>query len=357
MITERDILESFSEPATLLSAGYKLSVPAAKKLERSLLLQPGDYCSRYMLVGFYQGRKDRRDGQIPHLIWLIDNRERDLGLSRTFPFQYADENFRLVKRHWLRALRRYPNNMAVFYNFAHFCLHAEPKTAAKFFRRLEFMDPETEEWPRELSHFYFVEAWSGENRVAARNAYKAARRALDLHRKYPRPSYLEQYMLMTTGNLSEQAFAFGLTDAVRYYGQYLVDRQTVDLMKKTDVNLPPFKNEYEEYQGYSLLGVAAAAEGNVGLAKSYLSKMLSFSGRFLKADLRLAKALLQLGENDIVLKFLDASVRAIEDACKRNGKNYHLDDLKERVADWITQIKLGKTPRIASGLDWTVFEE
>jgi hypothetical protein len=195
-----------------------------KEYETRLKESPSDLNARLMLMAHYESDcsedSDRGDAYLRHLLWMINNRPEHERLRQRRQFIYNDERFRQVKRAWLRVIRLKPNNVKVLENAAASCTHAAPKLTEKLLQQAKALEPSNEDWAMKLSQFYFLRACDLNPRTAKASARKCiaeCKQALELHDKYPRHSYLEQYMKMTLTEMSRLALLFGLHEESDYF--------------------------------------------------------------------------------------------------------------------------------------------
>jgi len=199
-----------------------------KEYEERLLQSPWDLSARTMLMAHYQS--DFRVGNIKgeaylnHLLWMIDNCP---DYERFFYFEVSihnDEKYRLVKRHWLRAIRSNPGKVRVLENAAASSTLPEPQFAERLLKQAKALEPFNEDWPRQLSHLYSLRTCDRNPRKAKRFARKSIaeyKQALELHSQFPKESYLKQYMKMTLTDMSRLALQFDLQEDAEFFAQRL----------------------------------------------------------------------------------------------------------------------------------------
>lgn len=297
----------------LVSRGADLGPGRAEKLEKRLQNDPSDLDSRLLLVGFYRRyvRGDegdaRREKLAEHLSWMIDNFPASKAISHV-NIHKDGEAYRKVLKHWSRAVKRNPGDVGVLDNAGKFCKLFSPELSVRYYKQAQKIDPENDEWPRCISHTFYVNAHYPERKAdcaAARNAIKYGRQALELHRQFLQPTYLETYMEMTVSELSNMSLKFGLLDDAEYFGNYLIGRPN-DWRGRRMSKFVRRMLRFEVHMGHSILGRTAMARGDIQSAKSCLRKMPELGNPDWRFDLSLASELLEEGEGSAVVDYLEA---------------------------------------------------
>jgi len=328
--------EAFDENE-VLGDGFNLSREQVKKIESELFRDPSSLRMRLLLLGFYgrggccRDAEENQEAFLEHLIWMIDNYPGSKILSHTQPFAYNNRSFSKVKWHWLRAIKLSPHNVRVLNNAAHCCILPAPKLAEKLWRRARQIEPQNEEWPRELSHLYKLSAnnpKARKDRIQAKKSIEEGKRALELHKEFPKSSYLETYMVMTVQELAELALKFDLDDATKYFGEYLRDRG-----RRRRPSKKARHSRFEEHMGHSILGRCASKSGDTERAKMHLSKMPNLGDPYWRHDLILARVVLEAGEKGAVVEYLDGCAQNISEELKRTANKTVTE---QQVPAWLS---------------------
>ena len=251
---------------------------------------------------------------------MIDNQPSNSAFEHIL-LSSPDETFRAAKAHWIQVIRLNPGNVVILNHAAQCCRIPSPKDARKFWLMAQTLDPLNEEWPLALSNSFNLAACDPHrqgDRIVALKALAYGKRALELHERFPKNSYLEMYTEMILSQMISTALLFGFGDHVRFLGEYLVRQGRKEPM-------PHQRKQWFDclaHTGYAALGRIALQEGDRNLAKSYLSKMLLFGDPDWRYDLLLAQALLDSKEVSSVLAYLEgcaANLRKRQQDYQING--------------------------------------
>ncbi len=290
--------------------GRALTAKQANKLELSIKKFPDDQRVRLLLLGYYWARQNKDKALVSsvarHFIWLLDNAPSSGVLE--YPFFYRDcSAFRKVKRYWSEAIKASPDNLANLRRAANSCLMVAPGTSVSYLKQAQKLEPDNEDWPHQISHIYIAAAKDPADpadRLAVKQALKAGKLALGLHRKFPRQSYLETHMEMTVSRLADTAIKFALVDDAFFFGTYLIDRLAEWEMQLNPKLEGTKKRKFEAHMGHSICGRAALAKWDLLLAKEHLAMMAPLAEADWRHDLQLAGALLKQRQKDCVLSYL-----------------------------------------------------
>jgi hypothetical protein len=369
------------DPEMIVVQGRKLSAKQADKLELAIKTSPDDLRSRLLLLGYYWARQNKDKALINsvarHFMWLLDNAPNSGVLE--YPFFYRDcSAFRKVKRYWSEAIKRSPDNVKNLRRAANSCVMVAPSTSVSYLKQAQKLEPDNEDWPHQISHIYIAGARDPSlpaDKLAVKQALKAGRLALELHRKYPRESYLETHMEMTVSRLANTAIKFLLVKDAFFFGTYLIDRFAEwegQLNTKSDGTK---KRKFEAHMGHSICGRAALCKGDLLAAKDHLALMAPLAEADWRHDLLLAAALLQQREKDPVLTYLKwcavslkerlleldrvpvnphavpAVILMQRDACDPSMDltrflKVHTTSRLVRINEWSTAIRSGKRPKL-----------
>lgn len=295
--------------------GKELKTSEVRRLERLVQEDQSDIKSRLLLVSYYRRAPKHQESLARHAVWLIENFPES-PIHEEMDFYESGKVSQMIKKQWAKTVRLNPCKLKILRNAAHACIILAPSAAIRYMKMAQAIEPEEEEWARELSQFYSYGACDpllAADRLSARRAIQSGKRALKLHQEYPKNSYLETCMMTVVSELSNLALKFAMPDAARYFGKYLLNRH--GNKAKLHVGEAGGRNKVknEMHLGHSILGRAALAEGKLSVAKEHLAKMTEFGNPDWQQDLVLARELLSKGERDAVLAYLEGCAENLQD--------------------------------------------
>jgi tetratricopeptide (TPR) repeat protein len=218
---------------------------------------------------------------------------------------------------WRKNLEARGDDVGVVRNAEKFFFGKDPALADRLIHQLAEKEPNNRDWPNELAHLYRMFGIPGEHfDDPAARAAEAYKRVLALTRN---PSARE----VLAGDMADAAFKMGdFPGAAEFAKIYLQGK---------DRTAPQRAN--------TILGRVALRSGDVPGAKQYLldssqplaGKDVSLSG----PTMVLAKELLEQGERDAVLQYLQNCV-----SLWPRGENV--------LELWISEVKNGKTPNFGN---------
>ena len=317
-----------------MRAGRDLTPEEVASLEAILVNDPNDASARTKLLAHYGGRRSIRDQSAKdvkreHALWFIRNAPE----SRVLAHPEARVNHVLdpdgyseARKAWLDQLEREPENANIAGHAADFFMFGDRRTSIKLLKRAQSLDSSNAEWPRKLGQLYSMGARDSmevDKRIAAQ-ALKQYERAYELSHETGKDSLLEQ--------LAKAAFD---ADRLDKAGRY------AELMLQNTESGWNYGNRV--HHGNLVLGRIALREGNVEEAKSRLiaagktpgSPQLNSFG----PNMALAKALLEVGERDVVLEYFQL--------CSKFWKS---ERAAARLDEWGVLVAAGRVPEFRANL-------
>lgn len=328
----------------LAETGPSVSNKEAQLLRLELKSNPDDLTSRLILFG--RGFFGNSNSSVIHLPWLIDNHPRLLihnhpGLTS----RKSDETYKRARIAWLRQIRLNPNDVTILVHAAHFLSFQAGEDAVKFLHRASELDSFNDDIPRELSFLYQLMAGHfspRKNKILAHKAVEQLKVAID---RYAIPteddSYLLPYFSMVVIGVADTALRFGLLQDANDLAQILLSHQSINAARSSVLSGANWRYKLSTYRGHSILGIAAARSGNVDQAKEHLSIMMDLC-IIRDADFLLASELLELGESEIVIKYLqhcsEGWQRELEEGY---SDRKYAEGQKAWLIRWIKEIECG----------------
>ena len=315
----------------LLEEGASLTSSEVATLEDQLEDDPLDMSVRARLLGYYtdsarygEPTSERRAGSL--MLWLIHNKPKSdvlNALSMSFFQHYVRRNpdaFVEAKRALLAHLEKEPDDLTLLDTTIEILGMADPTLAIGLLQRAKSLDSSNPKWPSRLAIMYRFGTHSRSEEAKVEGARKA----------------LEEYE--TVFELSSQSLMAG---QLRYASEVALEanelgkaREFAHLMLDDILPGSPYFGDHFHY-GNITLGRIALAEGDVQGAASYLllagstpgSRQLEYSG----PDTELAKDLLEAGEQESVLRYLDQ--------CASFWKKG-----VEKLREWTILVRAGQIP-------------
>lgn len=309
--------------------GRKMKAEEIAGLQKQVAANPDDLAARVKILGYYlqKGIFDAgaREVMQPHILWIIRNRPAHEAASGPFCMTDAIIDAARHKEQaaaWEEQLAAHPNDLAVLANAALFFTLPDWDKAKELLLAAKKLDPGNPKWSKRIGSLYFLRSndpFIG--KANARQAFEAFREAAATQRGEERFDTLDY--------LAAAALQTGEMSAARSVAEELL-KLAPDYRKNWN-----YGNAI--YTGNAILGQVALAEGDVEAARRYLlaagdtpgSPQLNSFG----PDLALAQALLDRGENETVLTFLE-----------KISKFWSMDRGKLDV--WMKAIRAGKKPRL-----------
>jgi hypothetical protein len=312
----------------LAAEGYNLSATSAAELEARIAAAPDDYANRAVLLGYYMTARFRdpeaKAARIAHILWIIEHRPESAVGPELYLLPPIDgaESYALAKTRWLAHVQARPDDVVILGNAASFLMLQERDLALGYLERARKLEPRSPEWPERIGRAHLGTARlaeAGDKRYAeASVALKALEQAVAMIPELDRK-------LLLYADLADAAYLVKRDDKATDYAQALVG--------KTAVTCWCYANAVHD--GNTVLGLVALREKKPREAVACLIQSGDVKGSpqldSFGPRMELAKALLEAGERDAVLDYLDEVGRF----WKMGGKH---------LGDWVALIKAGRTP-------------
>lgn len=307
-------------------AARDLTQEGASALEQRLADNPGDEAARVQLIIYYFGRRDSdaRKRKVGHILWLVRNRPESEALSAG----YGQINHVLnagvhseALTAWSQHLENMPDNLKVLRNAAKFLMFSDRQRAIKLLERARQIDGANPLWARELGQLHRLDMGGGLRELdeaAAARALTQYERAYDLLGAGRGDSLLRY--------LAETALGAGQTPKARFYADSMLSDDRRGWNRGNRI-----------HHGHMTLGRIALAEGNLEEAKYRLLKAGETPGspqlNSFGPQMDLAKALLERGEVDVVVRYLELC-----------AEFWNTDRAMAELAQWTALAKAGEIP-------------
>lgn len=306
-------------------AGKNLTPQEVASLEADLAEIPGDLYARAALVGYYYSKiwdPEDRARHDEHVLWLIKHAPETNVLARREVRIYRPsmpDGYLRAKATWYSHLEEYPNNLAILEHAANFFQDENRKTAIQLLERAQALDEGNAHWARRLGYLHHLDS----RRPNGKRDSAAAKRALAQFelayglRDESRRRLILRYLGVT-------AFNAGSIEKARKYAEQMLQGNAAGTF-----------GSYQIHLGNVILGRIALLEGNLEEAKRLLIAAGEAPGVYLLSlpgpDMTLANELLELGESEVVLRYLSLY--------SQNWKRG-----QDKIEAWTAAIKKGETP-------------
>jgi tetratricopeptide (TPR) repeat protein len=306
--------------------GSKLTAEEVESLEKQLEKDPNDITSRTKLLGCYFAKQFQnqfaREAKRKHVLWLILNSPESEVLST--PYGELDafldtEAYSQGKQAWIDQVKRKPANLNVLENSANFFLLHDRELAIESLQTARSLDIDNPKWPAKLGHLYSLDMITNSLKVKTNAAGKALEQfeiAYKLSTDMGRDALLQ--------SLAKAALAANKPQKAKEYAEKMLSQNSSGWNYGNNI-----------HHGNIVLGKIALASDDLDEAKKRLIEAGKTPGspqlNSFGPDMALAKELLQKGEKDVVLEYLEL--------CSKFWKSG-----KDRLDKWSVVVKDGKIP-------------
>jgi len=335
--TPKSIARPTINPIRIAMSGRSLSAEQAKRLEEQLKQNEDDLTLRTQLLGYYFLSSTRsrsaavRQTRNQHVLWIIENRPdaEIVGLPFATLSLFRDgQDYWEASELWRKHVDQRGNDVRILGNAAEFFRNGDKDFAESLLKRAKVIEPNNSEWPRQLGRLF--KGKSHFQRTAEKKK-EAAVRSLECFEEVLKLTRQERRDPSLLVDIAKMAIAAGETKKAEGFA--------TDLLAKSG-ELPGLAG-HSIHHGNLILGRVALERGEVDDAKKYLiaagktsgSPTLNSSG----PNMKLAKDLLERGEQEIVLEYLDLC-----------AKFWKLD--RGRLKEWRALMKAGITPDFGANL-------
>jgi hypothetical protein len=333
-------LDAQEQEIALPSAQPLLTTQQASALEDQVRTNPEDLQARDRLMMYYfQAMITSRSSELEnkreqHIFWLVehhpDSRFAGSPEAMIIPFGFSStDGYQHGKELWLKQIESHSDNLRVLLNGAHFVALSDGKLGQSWLEKALALDPGNFEAASMLAASYRQERLLAPSPEAKTTL---AKKALSVQELALSKAVGEDRFNELT-EIAPEALDAGQIDQAEQYASELL--QTADQFKGSW----NYGNALQK--GHIVLGRAALRRGNVPTAKDHLLAAGAVAGSpqldSFGPDMTLAKELLDKGERDTVVAYLQA--------CSKFWKMG-----AGRLQEWIATIKSGGTPDFGANL-------
>lgn len=286
-----------------------------RRLEEKLRTDHTDVKTRCTLLGFYSQSTHEQAAAIwcTHAEWIIKTCSDEMLVRWVLqvPDCIAADQFEALKRSFLQKVKRNPKNANVAGHAAYFTWLRDVELTKKLFKRAIRLAPNNYQWSSDLYDFYSYEARLHSDKKLAEKAFRVGEKFI---RRFEKKAHHRLQVFLVITRLCELALKI---EDLKRLAKYIKELKNAEF----DFISPYVKHYYS--------GLLAVKKGKVERAKLQLLKFANKQGRL--DDFRLANQLLELGEFQTVIKYLDT--------CIKDTRN---EQHETRVTQWISQLQKGK---------------
>lgn len=298
--------------------GAKLSATQAEELEAAVTRDPDDLSSRVRLVGWLQTSEvfdhRKRLRLIDHLLWLIEHKY-DEGpdfwshLNSGLLMSGKEDQERAIAI-WKRHLVAAPGSTPLLESASDFLRFSDPEYSLKLCEQAARISPRDPLWSQKIAYAHLLRTNTRDRELQ----YSAASSAL---------KYYEQAIGLTR----EDAEAYSNLHRYAAEAAWLVDRNDKAtrwanlLLKNARAGEWWYNNA--RHEGYTVLGLVALDEGKLDAAGKSLMLSVDIDTKgtgIFAPSLALAAALLDRGQKDIVIEYLESLREQTKYGRERFGK-------------------------------------
>ncbi|OGL47036.1 MAG: hypothetical protein A2161_17630 [Candidatus Schekmanbacteria bacterium RBG_13_48_7] len=324
-----DKMLKYLDAMDLAKKGNKMNTEEVRKLEKIVRKNPDDLESRIILLGYYFMKQfestKNRDIRQHHVLWFIKHHPEHPIVGTPECDLHKDDNGALTEalKLWENHLATQPNNPDIFYNAGNFFTVIDINKAEMLFIRGREIDPDNPGWSDLLANNYRI------------RAYKSSG---DEKEQWKQKSLREQEHAV---KLRENTFTY-----LVHLSQLAINMMEANEIEKAELYAKELLSPADFYKydrlgncmaisaGNAILGRIILREDNIVDAKKYLLQSVTlpeYCHYNSKQGLALSRELLEKGEPDVVIWFLQLCIKYQE---KRQN------DLQK----WIKEIRDGKIP-------------
>jgi tetratricopeptide (TPR) repeat protein len=329
------------EQAVKRRARQQVTAVEAKALEEGLKTKPDNLGAREKLITYYfkamltSRAPELEERREQHVFWLIEHHpdcelagSPEAGLDFVV-FSQSTEGYQRGKQLWLQQVELHPDNLRIVRNAARFFSLWDRKLGRELFEKALMLDPSDAQASSMLAQSYMNERLmveSPEEKVAlAEKALSIRERALEKVKGDQR--------FYALGDMATEALEAGDAAKAEQYASELLQ------------SAQQFKNDWNYgnavHKGNIVLGRVALRRSDMRGAKQRLlaagetpgSPQLDSFG----PNMTLAKELLEKGEREVVLAYLQSCAKF----WKMGG---------DKLQDWIATVKAGGVPDFGGNL-------
>jgi tetratricopeptide (TPR) repeat protein len=314
--------------------GWHLSLQQAQRLEHILVAHPNDLSLRTELLGYYFQNyfisPETREARARHIFWIITNRPD--AMIAGLPEASFDPHFNLnayskAKQLWQEQVAKHPTNADVLGNAADFLLFGNDNTAKELLRRAAVLEPNNPRRLDSLGFFCVLHLQDSEGDAHVKMAQEAL-------------GYYEKALILSHGVDISRTILSSAAEAAFEAGDYAKAQTFAIRMLSAGAHRNRKGCGDELHHGNIMLGRLALHVGDVAQAKAYLLKagevptsaVLSSFG----PNMELAKELLDIGEEQTVLKYFDL--------CAKFWKS-------NQLTEWRSEVEQGFIPDFVGQLN------
>lgn len=290
----------------LIEQGRKLSPEEARRLEQQLYSKPNDIPTRVKLLGYYWKEMfspAAKQARAEHILWFAQHRPDHPILGTPYGMLHPPidgKAYDRVRDVLLEQAKRNPRNVRIVANASEFLSVYDPTNAIALAQQAMNLQPHNPDHALRLAKLYQLAARSTQDEPTRQRYYEMALHTAEsaLSRSGRNPVYRPLLMNMAA-DLAARAKQW---QKAKRYAQELLRPPSIPL-------IGPRPDADAHHVAHIVLGKVALAQGDVKSARRHLLEAAKVEGSPVLSsfgpDFSLARALLQRGERQVVLEYLD----------------------------------------------------
>jgi tetratricopeptide (TPR) repeat protein len=341
-----DNVEDRASGYRLMIEGRKLTKEQARKIADKVRRGTGDLRCHLLLLGYYFTRQFRTKAATKahsrQVLWMIENQPaHPINGSPHCHLSYGQQSdhdaIKQAKKLWIRQIKKSPGNANILANAASFFSSIREHDRAKaLLNQAKELEPDNAEWPRKLSAFFELRrrfASDKSKQVFAQKALAEEECAFRLETSAYRK-------LLWLDDLAWKAYTAGDHGKAEGHACTILDFHA---------KLPEAERDGTPcdsiHNAYLVMGSIALDKGDIqGAIENLIASVTQphpSPGNRLTPDMTLAKRLLEIGDRDSVLRYIEISAAICNGSKERDKRR-----------GWIAAIKKGRTPKFERFTDY-----
>jgi tetratricopeptide (TPR) repeat protein len=333
--------------------GLKMTLDEAVKVENEIEKNPDDLNAYAQLLGFYNNERVKNPDVIKKreklILYLIQSHPDSAILGMSYGQLFRNDNHSDAQKLWARHVEKNPNSIPILLNAAGAAFQSDLALAEKYLLQAQALEPDSSIISDRLARVYERRRETGKDSDRSDLATKELAELTKIYNK----SDNEAHKAMLLPQMAKAAIEIPEELDLADKQADLMISQANTALKKSPPGAraagPSWRAgkmispeiDFLFYFGYFTKGMVAVKKGDNEKAVEFLLK----SGDAYKAhnslvqgpNMSLAKALLEAGQKDAVIEFLD-----------KCGKVWKTGQGK--IGKWTVEIKDGKTPDFGRSL-------
>lgn len=296
----------FDDLFDLIQQGEQLSPAEVSRLEQHLQFKPDDIPTRVKLLGYYckeMFSPAAKRARAEHILWFAQHRPDHPILGSPYGMLHPPidgEAYRKVRDVLLSQAQRNPRNVQILANASEFLSLYDRRNAIALAQQAMNLQPNNPDHALRLAKLYELTARSAKDEPTRQRYYEMALHTIES--ALSRSGNISVHRLALITEAADLAARAKQWQKAKRYAQQLLRTPSIPLIsRRPDADA--------RHVAHIVLGKVALAQGDVKSARRHLLEAAKVEGSPVLSsfgpDFSLARALLQRGERQVVLEYLD----------------------------------------------------